>query len=312
MDIDWKLLPSLSALRAFDAAAKCASFSGAARALNVTPAAISQQVRTLESELGLVLVRREGRGIALTEHGIVLAGSLAQGFGSIVEGIRLLRETERNRGIRVTTTPSIVDEFLLSRMSEFWQQNPNFEISLTPSQSYIDIIKDGFDLGIRGGEGHYPGLNAQHLVDTRWIAVVAPQLIKTEPVDLSALPWIANPGLDWELMLLRAAGLDPDSLNIVNLGDSRQSIRAVREGYGATIANAFIVRNDVAEGRLHAIELSNMPPVAYWAVTPPVPLREPVVKFIDWLKIVFADESAKFSLTSGGDASPQMEAGDEG
>jgi LysR family glycine cleavage system transcriptional activator len=111
MNIDWKTLPSLSALRAFDAAARCASFSGAARSLNVTPAAISQQVRALEAELGLSLVRRDGRGIALTEHGTLLARSLQQGFGAIVEGIGMLRETERKRGIRVTTTPSRLSDF---------------------------------------------------------------------------------------------------------------------------------------------------------------------------------------------------------
>jgi LysR family glycine cleavage system transcriptional activator len=300
MDIDWKLIPSLSALRAFDSAAKCSSFSGAARALNVTPAAISQQVRTLEAELGLPLVRREGRGIALTEHGTLLARSLAQGFGAIAEGIRMLRETQKTRGIRVATTPSIVDEFLLSRMSEFWQKHPGSEISLTPSQSYIDIIKDEFDLAIRGGEGHYPGLVSHHLVDTKWIAVAAPQLIKSQPVDLNALPWLANPDLDWELNLLRDAGLEPDTLDIINLGDPRHSLPAAREGYGATLVNAFLVRNDVASGQLQAINLNDMPPVAYWAVTPPGPLRAPVVDFVNWLKIVFADESSKFPLTSGG------------
>ncbi len=296
MDIDWKLLPSLSALRAFDTAAKCASFSGAARSLNVTPAAISQQVRILEAELGLGLVRREGRGIVLTEHGTLLARSLAQGFGAIDEGIKALRDIEQNRGIRITTTPSIVDEFLLNRMAEYWQKHPGVEVSLMPSQSYKDIIKDGFDLAIRGGEGHYPGLNAQHLVDTKWIAVAAPQLLKSEPFDLSDLPWLANPDLDWQIKLLRAAGMDPDGLNIVNLGDS---LHAAREGYGALIANAFLVRNDVACGRLQAIELSGMPPVAYWAVTPPGPLRAPVKEFANWLKIVFTDESSKFPHGSG-------------
>jgi LysR family glycine cleavage system transcriptional activator len=299
MDIDWKTLPSLSALRAFDAAARCESFSGAARSLNVTPAAISQQVRALEAELGLSLVRRDGRGIAFTEHGKLLARSLQQGFGAIVEGIGMLRETERKRGIRVTTTPSIVDEFLLSRMAEFWQVHPGVEVSLSPNQSYQDIIKDGFDLAIRGGEGDYPGLNAQHLVDTRWIAMAAPQLIKSKTVDLQDLPWLADRNLDWEVALLQAAGLDTDSLNILNLGDARHSIHAVREGYGVGIANAFIVRNYIASGQLVAIELSGMPPVAYWAVTPPGPRRAPVEDFINWLKIVFADESSKYPMASG-------------
>lgn len=298
MDIDWKTVPSLSTLRAFNAAARCMSFSQAARSLNVTPAAISQQVRLLETELGLILVRREGRGIALTEYGTLLALSLEQGFGTIVEGIETLREVGSSRGVRVTTTPLIVDEFLLTRMTDFWQKCPGVEVSLMPSESYQDIVKHGFDLAIRGGEGDYPGLNALHLIDTKWIAVVSPQLIKSEPVNLNELPWIADPNLDWEVSLMRSAGLEVGDVDIVNLGDARHSLRAAREGYGATIANAFVVRNDVASGRLKAIDLSEMPRVAYWAVTPPGPIRPPVAEFIDWLKTIFADEAAMLQSRS--------------
>lgn len=184
-------------------------------------------------------------------------------------------------------------------MAEFWQVHPGVEVSLSPNQSYQDIIKDGFDVAIRGGEGDYPGLNAKHLIDTRWIAVAAPQLIKSNTDNLQDLPWLADRNLDWEVTLLQAAGLDTDSLNILNLGDVRHSIHAAREGFGVGIANAFIVRNYIASGQLVAIELSGMPPVAYWAVTPPGPLRAPVEDFINWLKIVFADESSKYPIASG-------------
>lgn len=299
MVIDWRALPSLSALRAFDAAAARLSFSAAARSLNVTPAAISQQVRSLESELGLVLVRRQGRGIALTEHGVQLARSLEQGFGAISHGVETLREGERNRAIRVTTTPSIVDEFLLSHMAEFWQKHPGVEVSLTPGESYVDIVRDGFDLAIRGGEGHYPGLHVEHLVDTRWIAAAAPKWIHGKQVDLQQLPWIANTNLEWEIMLLNAAGLHPDQLDIVNLGDPRHSVRAAREGFGATIANAFIVRRDLASGDLRAIELDSMPPMAYWAVTPPGSMRPILADFIAWLKEVFQREASKYPPAAG-------------
>lgn len=289
----------MSALRAFDAAAACLSFSAAARSLNVTPAAISQQVRSLESELGLALVRRQGRGIALTEHGMQLARSLEQGFGAISHGVEALREGERKRAIRVATTPSIVDEFLLSEMADFWQKHPGVEVSLTPGESYIDIVREGFDLAIRGGEGHYPGLHMEHLVDTRWIAVAAPKWIRGKQVDLQQLPWIANTNLDWENMLLNAAGLDPDHLQIVNLGDPRHTIRAAREGFGATIANAFIVRRDLAAGDLQAIELDGMPPMAYWAVTPPGPMRTILADFVTWLKEAFRREAARYPAEAG-------------
>ena len=90
----WRDLPSLSLLRAFDATARHGGFAGAGRALNVTHAAVTQAVRGLEAELGVVLVQRAGRTVALTEAGERLARALDDGFGKLTAGIAGLREAE--------------------------------------------------------------------------------------------------------------------------------------------------------------------------------------------------------------------------
>ena len=93
-DPDWRHLPSLSALRAFEATARLDGFSAAARALNVTPAAVAQQVRGLEADLGVALVIRQGRGLVLTPEGARLSAALAEGFSTIAGGIDALRHDE--------------------------------------------------------------------------------------------------------------------------------------------------------------------------------------------------------------------------
>ena len=97
MEPDWKSLPSLSSLRAFDQAARAGSFAGAARALNVTHAAVAQQVRALEADLGVALLRRAGRGVALTAEGTLLAQALAEGFERMAQGVADLRAQASGR-----------------------------------------------------------------------------------------------------------------------------------------------------------------------------------------------------------------------
>ena len=101
MTIDWKTLPSLSSLRAFELTAQSGNFAAAARALNVTHAAIAQRVRALEADLGVALVRRSGRSITLTEPGRRLASHLSDGFGTIAAGIAQLKAEQSAKPVQI-------------------------------------------------------------------------------------------------------------------------------------------------------------------------------------------------------------------
>ena len=117
MAVDWTKLPSLTALRAFDAAAQAKSFSAAARSLNVTHAAVAQQVRFLEEHLGVQLVERSPRGVSLTIEGRELARSLATGFAAIAEGLQALQERDINRPVRVTTTAYFAEAVIFPKIT---------------------------------------------------------------------------------------------------------------------------------------------------------------------------------------------------
>lgn len=288
-DPNWKTLPALSALRALDATARHGGFSGAARSLNVTPAAVAQQVRSLEAELGVALAQRTGRSVSLTAAGERLTRSLAEGFEAIAGGVETLREIENRRGLRVATTPSIVDEFLLYRLRDFWRRHPGIEVSLMPQPRFVDLLGDGFDLAIRAGGGQWEGLDAEFLAPSRWVLAGVPELLEPIPQDLSKLPWILSRDEEWQLELVRLAGLDPDKLKVTDVGASALQDTMMREGFGVQIISEFLIRDDLAKGTVVAVELPGMTPLNYYAVTPRGPTRENVRLFIDWLKLAFAD-----------------------
>ncbi len=293
MSLDWRNLPSLSSLRAFDATARNSGFSGAARSLNVTHAAVAQQVRSLEKELGVQLVVRTGRSVSLTEAGARLALAFGKGFATISDGIEDLRKTEGRRGLRITTTAFIVDAVIIPRLSEFWEKYPGIEIALLPSPNYVDIVKEGFDFAIRAGSDDYsgsrdwPGMDAVHLARCRAIAVGAPSLIGEGTTDLAKLPWIWTADNAGDRFLMTAAGLDLEKLQKVELGSYNLALVAARQGLGLTVAAELVIRDDLAAGRLQEAPISGFPDINYYAVIPKGPRREVVVQFVTWLKTIF-------------------------
>lgn len=285
----WRDLPSLSLLRAFDATAQAGSFAEAGRALNVTHAAVTQAVRALEAELGVQLVRRAGRTVALTEAGAGLARHLADGFGTIAGGLADLRAREARRVVRVTTTTFIAEAHVMPRLPEFWARHPGVEVALSPSPARIDLARDGFDMAIRAlGDGWVEGPEEEirPLCRSRVIAVCAPSLAATglHPQDM---PWVIGNESHWELAEVAGAGLDIARLKRVDVGSPHLELSACRQGLGAGTATEIICRADLEAGRLVELPLTGLPVVTY-AVVLPRGLRRPAVdQFADWLATIF-------------------------
>lgn len=286
-DPDWRHLPSLSSLRAFEAAARLGGFSSAARALNVTHAAVAQAVRGLEADLGTTLLRREGRGLALTEEGARLARSLREGFSAIAAGVEALRGAERRRGLRVTCMPSFAQQLLLPRLGDFWRRHPEIAVSIAPSMAVADLARDGLDLAIRIGDPPWPGTQAEHLMDARLLLVAAPSLLEKGD-DLAKLPWVMDPSDAYVAGVLRAGGLDPQALAPIGIDDPLLELAAARAGYGLLFATDRVVQGDLAAGRLVSIPFRGLPRYAYWLVTLPGPRRPALETFIAWLRAEFA------------------------
>ncbi len=291
MSIDWKTLPSLSSLRAFEVVAGEDGFSGAARKLNVTHAAISQQVRALERELGVALAVRSGRNITLTDAGATLALALTDGFSTIADVIENLRGREERRSLRVTTTPFIVDAVIMPRLSEFWAKHPGVEIALLPSVRAVDLVQEGFDLAVRSTPkgGTWPGTDVTHLADSRWMVVGTPDLIKARKTsDPLALPWVWTEALPGEIDVLQEAGVDLESLEKIEVGSETLQMQAVLRGLGVTLASEHVAREHLVSGRLVELPMDGLRnDDTYVAVAPKGPRHPKADAFIDWLRSVF-------------------------
>jgi LysR family glycine cleavage system transcriptional activator len=288
MTTDWRTLPPLTALRAFAATAELRSFSQAARGLNVTPAAVAQQVRALEEQLGRALVQRDGRGVSLTADGEQLAEALGEGFAAMVRGVEALRAGEADRPVRVTLTASFAAQWLMPRLRDFWEKHPDIGLSLHPDARVVDMHRERMDLGIRYGNGDWPGVEATYLASARLVIVGAPSLLgerdSLTPDEMREMDWILQRNWPEQDAYLRQLGLEPEALSRTDLSGEELVIAAARQGLGLAVESLALIEADVAAGRLRVVHESREKLPAYFIVTLPGPQRAAARAFLKWLK----------------------------
>ncbi|MEO1562251.1 MAG: LysR substrate-binding domain-containing protein [Pseudomonadota bacterium] len=247
--MNWASIPSLSALRAFEAAARLGSYSGAAKELNVTHAAVAQHVRSLEEFYGISLLFRAGRKMEVTAEGAELGNALGKAFKQI-EGAndRLLRRSE-NAPLRVATTASFATFWLMPRIGLFWQEHPEIELEILPSDKVIDLFDEDVDIAIRYGKGKWPGLVSKPLIKAGYVAVAHPdydasgslldhKLFTYGTINQEAVKWIQAQGLD----------LTEDKLTFVH--EVQLARQAALSKRGIAILTRPVVLDDIAQGRL--------------------------------------------------------------
>jgi LysR family glycine cleavage system transcriptional activator len=284
---DWRSLPSLTALRAFAATAELRNFSQAARALNVTHAAVAQQVRALEDALGRPLVQREGRGVSLTADGEQLAEALGEGFGAIQRGLEALRAGEADRPVRVTLTASFAAQWLMPRLKDFWRKHPDIGLSLHPDSKVVDLHRERMDLAIRYGNGDWPGVETEHLTSARLVIAGAPSLIgDRDPTvqEMAQMDWILSRNWAEQDAYLRLLGLDPATLSSTDINNEELALAAARQGLGLVVESVALIESDVAEGRMRIVHESREKLPAYFIVTLPGPKRAAARAFLKWLR----------------------------
>ncbi len=288
MSIDWRTLPSLTALRAFAATADTRSFSQAARALNVTHAAVSQQVRALEDDLGRSLVQRDGRGVSLTTDGEQLHDALGEGFAAIQRGVEALRAGEVDRPVRVTLTASFAAQWLMPRLKGFWERHPDIGLSLHPDARVVDLHRERMDLGIRYGNGDWPGLDSTRLAAAGLVIAGAPSLLGGRETlsleEMREMDWVLTRNWSEQDAYLRRLGLDPGALSRTDVSGEELAIAAARQGLGLVVESAALIEADVADGRLRIMHESRDSLPAYFIVTLPGQQRAAARAFLKWLK----------------------------
>ncbi|WP_299426798.1 LysR family transcriptional regulator [uncultured Shimia sp.] len=285
--MDWATLPSLAALRAFEAAARHQNLSAAARELNVTHAAIAQHVRSLEAELSTPLLFRSGRGVALTEEGRHLAQHLSDGFEVISEGVSALQRSKEDRPLSVSVTPSFAANWLMPRIGGFWQKHPEISLSINPSVSLIDLRRDGFDMAIRFGNGQWPGVSSELLTSGEFWVVASPKLLKTNSeislTDAGTYPWLMDLHmLEWR-QVVEDAGLDLNTVEMTSLETNELVLSATVAGLGVSVHPRSLVEREVAFGTL--VQITSLPrtDLGYHLVTLPRPLNAKERAFRKWL-----------------------------
>lgn len=275
-------------MRAFAAVAELGGFSQAARALNVTHAAVAQQVRSLEQTLDTSLVARDGRGMALTAEGLQLAQALQDGFTTISAGVAALRAGGSDRPVRITLTASFATQWLMPRLKEFWDLHPDIALSLHPDARVLDLRRDGMDLGIRYGNGDWPGVASRFLAPARMAVAAAPDLLAgratLSSAEMQEMEWVL--ARDWpeQENYLKSLGLTPESLSRTEFVNEELSLAAARQGLGLVVESLALMEDDLEEGRLVLLHDSKDRLPAYFIVTQPGPQRAATRAFLKWLE----------------------------
>jgi len=284
-------LPSLNALRAFEATARHLSYASAADELFVTKAAVAQQVRLLEEEVGASLVERSGRGLRLTAAGEAGLRDLADGFGSLGRAARAMREANGRRFLVINASASFAATWLVGRIGKFKALHPDIDVLLDANPIEDMLERASVDALIRWGAGDFPGLATTLLFKEDVFPVCAPSLARgphpiVEPRDLRRhnllhLDW--NPSFstwpDWADWLKAAGAPEVDTTRGVWFNHMSMAIHAAARGQGVALASIAIAADELASGRLIAPFTTLVPtPFGYYFLCRPAQAESTRIK----------------------------------
>lgn len=292
--MNWSKLPSLSAMRAFAAYAEHGSQQSAGAALNVTHAAISQQIRALEAHLGLRLLDRSGRASALTVEGRLLADAVLSGFAGIQRCVEDLVDQEARRPLHISTTPTFAANWLMPRLPDFRAKYPELDIMIDPNPTVVTLELGGVDIAVRYGTGQWAGVETEMLLKTSIAVVAAPSLIgqcdAATPGDLARFPWLQELGTSESSLWLERHGVtETRAAGMVHLPGNLM-LDAARDAQGIAVTARAWVQEDLRNGRLRLL-FEDGESNGYHIVWHPHALRPAAKVFRGWLRGQIADQA---------------------
>jgi LysR family transcriptional regulator, glycine cleavage system transcriptional activator len=292
-------LPSLNAVKAFEAAARSESFTRAAEELCVTQAAVSQQVKALELTLGIKLFNRERQRLVITEAGREYLAVVRDAFDRLALGTSRLIERQSSGVLTISTSPDFAAKWLVHRLGQFADAH-EIDLRVSATVQHVDLAREQVDVAVRHGEGNWPDLHAVRLCAERLFPVCSPKLISgrnriTKASDLLRYPLLRLE--DWSTWTrwFTAAGICNPILRGPILSQASILIDAAVDGQGIALARTTLAAWDLINGRLVIpIDVSLRTQKTYWIICPKVTASVPKIStFRDWLLAEAADDARR-------------------
>lgn len=294
-------LPSLTSLAAFEASARHRSITRAADELNVTPGAVSRQIKGLEEELGVPLFGRGQAGLTLTADAEALYAVLAQGFSRTAETVQVIRSGNRVRRVTLACTHAFASQWLMPRMGDFWRRFPDITVDHLISDDARDFRRAEVDLRVRYGFGAWPDETSALLMKETIYPVAGPEFARRHAgcgaADIPDLPllhvdWVDAEWTGWD-ELLRRAGIPHGALPGRRFSTFGVVLQACQEDQGLAVGWHHLVRATVDAGRLVPFTELRIPsPGSYYlSWNTNRELSEAARTLRDWLFAAAAEET---------------------
>jgi LysR family glycine cleavage system transcriptional activator len=294
-------MPSLNALKAFEAAARHESFTQAAQELCVTQGAVSHQVKALEAELGCRLFNREHRRLVITSAGQSYLAVVRDAFDRLALGTENLLQQHNTGALTISTSPNFASKWLVHRLGRFAEQHPTIDLRVSATLQHIDFAREDFDLAIRHGDGNWPDLHVTRLCAEELFPVCSPALMRGRralraPADLKHHTLLhINERRDWGTWMEAAGITDVDVTRGPVFNQASIAIDAAIDGQGVVLARSALTARDLTTGRLvQPFALSLKVPYSYWIVcAKPTAALPKISTFRDWLLAEAAEDSRR-------------------
>ncbi|WNC71735.1 LysR substrate-binding domain-containing protein [Thalassotalea psychrophila] len=288
-----KYLPPLKSLQFFLAAGQSKNFKQAAEQLNVTQAAVSQQIRLLEENLQSKLFERSNKQTMLTEKGRTLLPFIQRAFEEFSSGIQSVTGDQNPQVLRISTVHSFSSLWLIPRLQEFQKLHPEIMVQLAPSSELVDFKQSGIDLAIRMGRGGYSDLIQKKIYDDNLIFVASPKLLadinREDPEQVFRLPWIEDmsAGIQEKFQdYCKSINIKYETLvPVIQANDALPLIDSAVQGRGFLLVNSSLVMEHLRAGVLvKLLNYSSKSPYSLYLVAPEQQFSWNKVKlFEDWL-----------------------------
>ncbi|MEM7206393.1 MAG: LysR substrate-binding domain-containing protein [Pseudomonadota bacterium] len=285
-------LPSLKALRAFEAAARYLSFSRAGDELHVTHAAISHQIRLLEDWFGVPLFERHGRSIRLTKEGMTLSHHASKSLSELSFICAGLKATHAKEQIRVGCIPSIASRWLIPNLPKFIDAHPQVDLQISYAQAYEILSSDRFDVLITLGENRPSDMSCEELFSRAIAPVCSPHYLKNRSLPDNPQAMVAETLLHdetktaWESWFDNAGVSLKSDLSGPIFQDFNLLVTAAIAGHGIALCPVNVFRDDITKGDLKILfESETLSDHSYYLYTSLQPTAS-VGSFASWFKSI--------------------------